>query len=458
MSDIKVDFLPGQAEVFVDTHRFRVLDCGRRWGKSFLAARILVLAAIEHPKRTYWSLAPTAEQTRVIYEEVLSMISDPAVAQFVDRTYSGASVYVKFRNGSRIFFKSGDNPLTLRGATLHGAVLDEAAFMKKDVWTRVVRPMLMTTGGWAVIISTPWGKNWFYDMWKRGESDEFPQYISFHYSSYDNPMLSDEEIQDLTAEMDDTEYRQEILAEFMDGGGLVFRDFMQVTVGVPLPGPEPGHQYIIGADIAKERDYTVLSIFDADTGDMVSMTRFNRLDWVYVKQSIGEASLWWNGAMIVLDKTGVGGPVYDDLVMAGLPVVGYKITTTTKQELVKLLKIAIEERRITLLNDSELIKEFEQFTFKQLPSSIIQYSAPEGKHDDIVISVGLAVFGMHGGVPLTVGSIEPSPYDTNYDTEDVRADYDELDLSAWDEEEPEQEEEEDEDVRTTSPRLASMGA
>jgi hypothetical protein len=150
----------------------------------------------------------------------------------------------------------------------------------------------------------------------------------------------------------------------------------------------------MGVDLAKVTDYTVITVYDRSTNSQVFQDRFQTLEWPFQKRRIKAVAEHYKHALVVLDATGVGDPIADDLLRSGVAVEPFKITSISKKEIIEKLSIWIEQRRITILPISETKLEFDNFSYELSPSGKISYGAPNGFHDDIVISHALAVWSL----------------------------------------------------------------
>jgi len=202
-----------QLEVFNDRHRFKILCAGRRWGKSRLASYIVIIKALSKQDLVIWLVSPRYSQTLIIWRMLKKFLPKDYIKDIKEGTLS-----IELINGSTIWAKSGDDPNALVGEGLDFLVLDEAARVKPEVWETSLQPALMDKKGGALFISTPVSKNWFYLLYIRGTQDD-KEYKSFHYTSYENPILDPEELDTRKTSMPELIYRQEILAEFVEGGG-----------------------------------------------------------------------------------------------------------------------------------------------------------------------------------------------------------------------------------------------
>jgi len=180
--------------------------------------------------------------------------------------------------------------------------------------------------------------------------------------------------------------------EFNEDSAGVFRGVDNCVHG-SLKGKELGLTYVTGVDLAKSEDYTVVLTICRETHEVVAMQRFNQIDWSVQKEHIiGETKKY--NSMAVVDATGLGDPIVEDLIKSGVNVLPYHLTSPSKKELIDRLVIAIEQRLITFPNIEVLIDELKNYTYEILPSRNLRYTAPEGMHDDCVIALALAVYGM----------------------------------------------------------------
>jgi predicted phage terminase large subunit-like protein len=189
MSDLNISLLPWQQEVWEDDTRFKIVAAGRRTGKSRLAAWLLIVNALQTDRGQVFYVAPTQGQARDIMWQTLLELGHPVIA--------GSHInnlQIKLINGATISLKGGDRPETMRGVSLKYLVLDEYADIKPEVWEQILRPALADQKGSALFIGTPMGRNHFYELYKYGELSGDDTYRSWHFTSYDNPLLDPEEI------------------------------------------------------------------------------------------------------------------------------------------------------------------------------------------------------------------------------------------------------------------------
>jgi hypothetical protein len=387
--------------------RFRTVCTGRRFGKTLcLAAELLDRGGCEMAGDYGW-IAPTYNVAdRGI--EAFRTIADGFI-----QVCGRAPTRVEFTGPAgpvRIWFLSADNPDNIRGFGFQGIVIDEAAMISPDVWNYVLRPTIAQTLGWAVFVSTPKGHNWFYDLYTRGMDPHEEDYASFTFPSKASPFFPAKEWDEARRTLPEDVFRQEYMAEFMEDSAGVFRNVDACTVGSEqwaVSSKEYHRHVVIGCDVAKHTDWTVLIAMDAETGLCFAMERFNQLDWPIQKERILGCARKHRGRLI-LDATGVGDPIYDDLKRVYADIEGFKLTSPSKTALIQRLIVGIEQRRVSwpapkkefeqkpaeIAKDWEILTaELKRYEYEISPSGGITYNAPSGYHDDCVMALALANHG-----------------------------------------------------------------
>lgn len=234
-TDLKVELLPWQQEVFNDKSRFKVIAAGRRTGKSRLAAWMLILYALQAKKGHVFYVAPTQGQARDIMWQTLLELAHPVI-----KSSHINNLHITLINGATISLKGADRPETMRGVSLKFLVMDEYADMKPEVWEQILRPALADQKGDAMFIGTPMGRNHFYELYKYAELSDDDTYVAWHFTSYDNPLLDPEEIDVAKKSMSSFAFRQEFMASFEALGSEIFKeDWIQFD-----EPPEYGDYYI----------------------------------------------------------------------------------------------------------------------------------------------------------------------------------------------------------------------
>jgi len=430
MATLNIKLHPNQLKVFQDQHPIVVLDCGRRWGKTWMASWKLLIAALNTPEGVFWIVSPKYSQTKIMWRMIKRFIRENKLKeQGIVIDIKEGELYITFFNYATIWAKTGDDEGSLRGEGLDGLIIDEASRVKQAVWEEALEPALMDKRGWVVLISTPFGKNWFYKMYLRG-SIQNDEVVSYKFPSEDNPFLDKKWLEKKKRTTPEMIWRQEYLAEFLDSGGMVFRGLDKVLTSRPEE-PIPGEFYLIGVDLGRHEDFTIIKVGKLSENREVYRERFNQSDWDYIKERIRSVYNKYNKGCIIMDSTGYGDPIYEDLSKEGLNINGINMNVSTKPMLIENLQLMIENQRISLINDSNLTLEFGAYTYTILPSGNVRYEAASGFHDDEIVSTALMAIGMQGGGTQAIGVVEP-PDEEKYG--EKVADYDDLpEIIEWDE-------------------------
>jgi predicted phage terminase large subunit-like protein len=239
--ELDVQLHPAQLEIFNSTARFKVVSAGRRFGKSRLAAWILIIKALQSESKDVFYIGPTFQQAKDIMWNMLKELLHGT--DLIETTHENTAT-MKLVNGRRISLKGSDRPDTLRGVGLAYVVLDEYASMKVEVWEQIIRPTLSDVKGGALFIGTPAGKNHFYDLFLEAEKDE--DWEAFQYTSTDNPLIDPKEVEVARRTMSTQAFRQEFEASFVSFTGGIFKN---EWIKYDENEPEEGN-YVIAVDPA----------------------------------------------------------------------------------------------------------------------------------------------------------------------------------------------------------------
>jgi hypothetical protein len=243
---------------------------------------------------------------------------------------------------------------------------------------------------------------------------------SFTFPSNVSPFFPREEWESARRELPEIVFRQEYMAEFLEDSAGVFRGVEACTVDefchTASLAASVSHRVVIGLDLAKHSDWTVLVAIDALTGACLDFERFNQIDWPFQKERIVAFVKRWRGGQLVMDATGIGDPIYDDLCRVLPSVQPYRLTGPSKRELIQGLMVAIEQRDVTWPRAWEILTgELKRYEYEMGPTGNVSYNAPSGYHDDSVIALALAVYG-RGKFGVDAGSMRrflSDQYDDN---------------------------------------------
>lgn len=254
-----------QNVIAADLHRFRVINCGRRFGKTTLAVEEIKGKMVFKPKRVSY-IAPTYQQARDIAWDILKKELEPITSN-VNESRLELKTMTKSGGESVLFLRGWEAIETLRGQAFDFVVIDEVASMRNfwSAWYEVIRPTLLDSKGEVMFISTPKGFNHFYDLFNMEAKDK--DFKSFHFTTYDNPHIPVEEIEKMRQEQTEDQFAQESLADFRKTEGLVYKEFERARhLFDDETGPVKTVEYIAGIDFGFNHPAAVIHVKRDDDG------------------------------------------------------------------------------------------------------------------------------------------------------------------------------------------------
>ena len=358
-----------QKQVIDCDSRFIVMMAGRRFGKSLISQTISIDTAVNKKRVAY--ITPTYQLGKIFFKEIVDLLPLEIY------TKNESDLVINFITGGSIRFFTGERLDNLRGLKFHLAVVDEASFIPnlEDGWLNSIRPTLTDYKGKAIFLSTPRGKNYFFSLFSKAE----PDWQSFKFTTYDNPYIDPNEIDDARRQLPEVVFEQEYMANPAENAANPFgtqfiRNCLHPVTTMPVVA--------FGIDLAKSVDWTVIVGLD-ENGNVAYFDRF-QMDWHNTKQNI----IRLPKCPILVDSTGVGDPILEDLQREGVMIQGLKFTSTSKQQLMEGLQSAIHQGKIGY-PEGIISQELEVFEY-QFTATGVKYSAPSGYHDDAVMALALA--------------------------------------------------------------------
>lgn len=385
------------------------IDAGRGFGKSAVAAYLAFRTLLTDDKEIIVT-SPTYDLTQRVFEYL-----ERWLARGFPHLLSGIEKrpfpQIKTPWHSNLVCKSAENPVGILGKRYDLNIVDEASRIRKNVYDTYIFPT-SSAGGKTIFISTPFGKNWFYDRYLKAKE----QGGAFKFESRANPYFLKEEWERAKSNLPEQVFKQEYMAEFLDDAASVFRGIRNIIISEEEVNKaelqrrkdskeEHPHFFSMGVDLGKYESFTVITVIDRANYYVVHQDRFKSINWPLQKERIRETAKKWNNARITIDSTGLGDPITDDLKRMGLAVDDFRYTNKSKQQLIDKLSIFIEQKRIRYPDIPVLIDELESFGYILTDSGKVRYSAPEGLYDDCVNSLALAVWPLSEN-PIT-GPVEP---------------------------------------------------
>ena len=381
-----------------------MLHCGRRWGKTTWGANEgLQISLSNPPSNAGLVVAPSYGSSSLgkCWNTFLEYLPRSLIRE-IHRT--PGSQYLKLIGDRMIHFRSAENPEACRGEGYSWAWLDEPAGMSSEIWEYAVLPALADKHGKAWFTGTPKGRNWYYLLCMKGYDPQNTDWKSFCYPSVNNTIekggvIHKEDLDAIARNMSERAQRQELGGEFLSDAGAMFRNVKSHISGFLEP-PNPEKRYSVGVDLGKHEDYSVIVFLDGN-GHVCHFDRRNRIDWPFQRQWISDIVQQYNkgshGCRLLVDSTGLGDPFLDEFKRLGLSVEGYKFTAPSKHDLIENLAIQLENNKITYPDIPDLLSELDLFGYTTTQAGNVQYTAPEGFHDDCVIALALAVWQMSKG-------------------------------------------------------------
>lgn len=395
--------------------RFTWLAAGRRWRKTTLAMAVAGEAAIAGDP-ILWG-APTFGQCEIGWRELQRACGGGA-------HFARNRMEATFPSGGTVTFRSLDDPDNARGLTARGVVMDEVGFIHERAWYEVVRPIISDTNGWAMLMGTPKGKNWFWreSLAARNKKDSVafqaptlgvrkiplggleraPHPLENPHFSYDEAML-------LHDTMTEQTFAQEFLAQFIDDGGGVFRKVLDAPLSQIQQYGDPKHRYVMGVDWGKYNDFTCITIIDLSgerealgpsfqkqampVMEVCYVDRFNQVDYTVQMGRLTALYERFRPGIIVAERNSIGEPLIEVMMRLGLPVWPFQTGNATKALAIDALALALERGQLALPDNEVLRNELMAYDAERLPSGMLRYAAPEGMHDDTVMSLALAIWG-----------------------------------------------------------------
>ena len=367
--------------------KYITLVTGRQWGKTLLGENMLLKWALTTPNSNLMWLSPIYKQSKKVMDHISNAIGGTSVVSSINKS----ELEIKLTNGSKLLFRSAEREDNLRGLTLDYLIVDESAFIKDTVWDNVLKQTVLVRGKRVLFISTPKGKNFLYSLSLRGDDPNQDKYLSLRGTSFDTPYISDEELYEARDTLPEDIYRQEILAEFIDSGGEVFKDIDRYCTIPQFNTPNTKKTYA-GLDLGRSNDFTVLTILDED-GNVVFIYRDRHKPWTEIVNNVIKHVKRYNSTLFI-EVNNVGDVIYEQVKKEYNNTHPFVTTNSSKQNIVEDLIYGVNSGNLMLPTKdcfSPLYHELRVFTFEYNPKSrSIKYGAQDGHHDDCVMSLAIA--------------------------------------------------------------------
>ena len=378
----------GQKEVISkfsnSEHKFGIMASPRQFGKSLLGQNLLLYWLLREPNQKGAWISPIYNQSKKVFQELTN------AAHNLIKHKNKADLSITFLNGSTLIFLSAERYDSIRGFSFSHMVIDEGAFNKEVAINEAILPTLTAIGKKCFIISTPKGKNWFYNYYIRG-NQENKTYISFKGRSVDNPYADQDFIKQQHLSLPEDIYRQEYLAEFTDAGSEVFRGLDQVCL-LDKFETTSRDKCFFGIDTGLSNDFSALSIQN-EAGRVLYMEKRNGENITDIANHFLSVLSRFNIIGGYVETNGIGAAMYDLIKPKQRKATGFTTTQDSKTTIVRGMIEDIEQENIELPSKEfypDLYKEMTLYTYKLGSNGKLSFTHPNGEHDDLVDALMLS--------------------------------------------------------------------
>ena len=320
---VRIPYRPRAVQVQIhkalSTHRFSVLVTHRQLGKTVCAVNHLIRKALNNrlAYARYFYVAPFLKQAKLIAWDYLKRYT----RVLPNVKFSEAELYVQLPNGARIWVCGADNPDALRGTYADGVVLDEYAQMKPDIFTQIIRPMLLSREGWVVFLGTPKGQHAFFELFnqaqKNAQTEPDVWWVGV-YRADESGVIAPAELARLKQDTPDIIFRQEYLCDFTASAQNILIPIDSVMESCQRTISAPDYRYspkIMGVDPARfGTDRSVIFCRQGVRAFVPSV--FNKLDNMNLAGRVAHEIERFRPDVVFIDS-GCGGGVIDRLRQLG---------------------------------------------------------------------------------------------------------------------------------------------
>ncbi|HHE40761.1 MAG TPA: hypothetical protein ENL10_04590 [Candidatus Cloacimonetes bacterium] len=400
------EIAPKQKELLLMDGEINIIVAGRRFGKTTYLAANAFHYAIMNPNTVTLITAPSIDQAKIYFDLIAGALEHNPMDDVIKSDVHPFRMFVKYiknapfpelelYNGAKILVRStAFKGRYLRGRKTNRIYVTEASFVNDEVFHNVIMPMRLDTGAKIFLESTPYGRNYFFELYQEAQKDLTGYYRWFHATVYDNPFLDFDEIERQKKKIPEYVFNQEYMGEFIDDSKAVFSWRILKNVFEDYYPAEyiPSHRYVIGLDIAQVNDYNVFMVLDVTRKpyQIAEIVRFNDTSYEYIIEEANRLSRKYN-ADIYVDATTVGRPIAEKIKRA-VPIT---LTIKSKSEIIDNLVLLLERKDIILpAKEAVLRDEMKYFRREQSARTVKMGSDSKRVHDDMVIALALAAWGV----------------------------------------------------------------
>ena len=357
----------------------------RQTGKSYLGLQVVLYWALNWPGSTIFWCAPTYQQAKKPMDELYNAIHESGIVKSLNRS----DFEMQLNNGTKILFRSTERADNLRGYTGDFMIVDEAAYHAEEVWSSVLKPIMLVRGKTILFISTPRGVNWFKHMYDAGQDPDQTDYASCRMHYTDNPFLDAKELEEAKRTLPEHIFKAEYEGTFTDSGQTVF-DMRNITTS--RQWPRPNGKVYCGIDLGRANDWTVATFMDQD-GKIVEIYRNNMQEWSTMVNEMLVLIKKWN-ATVLVEVNSIGDVIFEQLKKQWQNTHPFVTSNKSKNDIIEALAVDLHDGRVVIPHQDifeALWFELDIFEYEYSPKSrMIRYNAPNGFHDDTVMSLAIS--------------------------------------------------------------------
>jgi hypothetical protein len=365
------------------------LNCGRRWGKTELGKDLVAEAALSG-LHVGW-FAPTYKILADAWRELVLTLKP-----YTARSNAAEHRIELVTGGALEMWSLVGGEDAGRSRAYARVIVDEAAMVPNlmQVWMDAIRPTLTDFRGDAWFMSTPKGRNDFWQLYQYGLDPLREDWMCWHMPTSTNPFIDPVEIEAARGDMPERRFQQEYMAEFLEDSA-VFRRIREAATARPQGYAQDGypshpkHSYVVGVDWGKYEDFSVFAVLDTTSKELVYLDRSNHIDYTMQIERLKDICKRFQVSEVGAESNAMATAI-ELMRAAGLPVREFVTTNHSKQNIIEGLMLALEQGKLKLLDDSELLSELQAFEATRLPGGGLRYAAPPGMHDDTVMALAIA--------------------------------------------------------------------
>ena len=375
--------------------KFRFLLCGRNFGKTVLLKNLILFHCLNEKNKVFFLITQTHHFTKIIMEELVSTLGDLVANQ------NKSELRLTLVNGTKLDGFSYQNYDNLRGFNhADGTFIDEAAKLANIGQNTVLRQVCFTPK-FVYLVSTPKGLNQFYDLINETEGNN----IVLRGTTMDNPYVPEDEIKRLDLIKGSDIYRQEILSEFLQNGGMVFKHTGHL---LNINNTTPSRGFFTAVDLAQAEDFTVIVTMNKQK-EIVEIERFNQIPFEDIINRIIDHRNRQSSTLMI-EKNNIGSVIIEMVKKQVRLVEDFTTTNKSKQDIINQLRLDMESANIrNCYNDMDMAKllvdELDAFEFKISSTGNIIYGCQKGTHDDIVMALAICNSMVHDANSITKAKI-----------------------------------------------------